>query len=59
MSLGWVAALCEGVALAIMLVSMRPARAFTTAPVSGGGELAAGAAPRCPQEPQAASSCTR
>ena len=59
MSLGWVAALCEVATLAIVLVSMRPARAFTTATASAGGELAAGAAPRCPQQPQAASSCTR
>jgi predicted MFS family arabinose efflux permease len=58
MSLGWVAALCEGVALAIVLVSMRPARTFTAAPASAGSELAAGAAPRRPREPQVASNCT-
>jgi predicted MFS family arabinose efflux permease len=57
-SLGWVAAFCEVVALAIVVVSTRPARALIP-PASAGAELAASAAARCPQGPQAASGCTR
>jgi predicted MFS family arabinose efflux permease len=56
-SLGWVAALCEVAALALMLVSTRPARALT--PPAAGGEAAAGAGAACPQAPQAACGCTR
>jgi predicted MFS family arabinose efflux permease len=57
-SLGWVAAFCEVVALAIVLLSTRSARALSGS-ASASAEVAAGAAVRCPQEPQAASSCTR
>jgi predicted MFS family arabinose efflux permease len=56
LSLGWAAAACEVLALAIVLVSTRPARAFM-APASAGAEVAAGAAARCPRQPQAASGC--
>jgi predicted MFS family arabinose efflux permease len=56
LSLGWVAAACEALALAIVLVSARPARALV-APASAGAEVAAGAAARCPRQPQAASGC--
>lgn len=52
--LGWVAALCEIAALAILLASTRPARAAAT---PAGGEVAAVA--RCPQEPAPASACAR
>ena len=53
MSLGWVAAICEVVALAIMLVSMRPARVATT-PASADSEMAAGVVAHRPREAQAA-----
>ncbi|MGO9401127.1 MAG: hypothetical protein ACLP19_25280 [Xanthobacteraceae bacterium] len=57
-SLGWVAAICEIVALAIVLVSTRPARAMAS-PAPVGAELPAGAGVQCPQEPQVASASTR
>ncbi|MGO9048974.1 MAG: hypothetical protein ACLQFW_19180 [Xanthobacteraceae bacterium] len=56
-SLGWVATLCEIVALAIVLVSTRPARAMAS-PAPVGAELP-GAGVQCPQEPQVASASTR
>jgi hypothetical protein len=56
LSLGWAAAACEMLALAIVLVSTRSARAFR-APASAGAEVAAAAAARCPRQPQAASGC--
>jgi predicted MFS family arabinose efflux permease len=55
-SVGWVAALCELAALALMLISTRPARTLTP-PAAAGVEAAAGAA--CPQASQAACGCTR
>jgi len=57
-SLGWVAALCEVAALALMLVSTRPAHALTP-PAAAGAEAAAGAGAACPQSPQAACGCAR
>jgi predicted MFS family arabinose efflux permease len=53
-SLGWVAALCEVAALAIVLVTMRPASSARTIPASVTRELSPAASAQSPQNAQAA-----
>jgi hypothetical protein len=53
-SLGWVAALCEVAALAIVLVTMRPAGSARTIPASVTRELSPVASAQGPQNAQAA-----
>jgi predicted MFS family arabinose efflux permease len=53
-SLGWVAALCQVAALALMLVSTRPANALNLPPAAAGGKAAPSAGAACPQAPQPA-----
>jgi predicted MFS family arabinose efflux permease len=54
LSLGWVAALCEVAALAIVLVTMRAAGSGSVIPAPASREASPGASAHCPQNPQAA-----